>query len=90
MTRAPASASRRASGPPTAPTPWTATVRAARSSDPNACATVARRPWNTPTAVAGADVPEPPAASVRPSTEPDRSPITSMSAGEVFMSHAVT
>jgi hypothetical protein len=76
----------RDSGPPTAPT---ATVRPVRSSDPNARATAARRPWNTPTAVAGADVPEPPAASVRPNTFEVRSAITSMSDDALFMSHAV-
>jgi hypothetical protein len=46
-------------------------------------------PWNTPSAVEGAELPEPPAASVLPNTVVHRRPITSMSCDVVFMSHAV-
>ena len=53
-------------------------------------AIAARIPWKTPTAVSDADVPDPPFASVRPRTLEDRSAITSMSGGPVFMSQAVT
>ena len=87
---APAPASRSQSGPPTAPAPSTTIVLPDGSSDPNARARPARIPWNTPIAVSGADVPEPPAATLRPITCGHRSPTTSMSASVVFMSHAVT
>ena len=68
--------------------PWTSTRTPSRSR-PSLNSTLARMPWKTPIAVAGAVLPLPPLATLLQKTCSQCSAIVSMSRSEVFMSGAV-